>query len=889
MAIKFLDTILSGSLKVSGSYTLPIIDTGSTGFLGQIGINGEVPYFFNSSSGWQAVSGSKPVPAKPVSANVEYLIVAGGGGAAKGGGGAGGYLSSSLSNILSGSTITVTVGAGGTGIQGSGQGTTANQGGSSSLASSEFSTIVAIGGGGGAIAYYGVGGDGGSGGGGAGLDATGDGDGGSGTAGQGFDGGDGKYTTSHGGLYAMGGGGGASEVGSDGQNSTVNGSTKNGGDGGDGKQSKITGTLTYYAGGGGGGVHGDSTGYVTGDGGQGGGADAADQPGSNGQNAGNAGTANTGGGGGGAASLVSYSGQTGGQGGSGVVILAYPTGSVTAKGGRISTRTDGQFVHTFNSSGTLSFGGSSFNTVAPGDNFNTVLYTGNSSTSNAISGVGFQPDLVWWKARTDTRSQNWSDSLRGAGKLLFSNNTDAQYSATDRFISFDSDGFTVGSSDNYVNNASHNYVAWCWKGGDLGTAAEFNGTNSYITTSLYLGANWNATAWTISFWAKADVAGDDYAFGTSNATGMAISFRGVGSVYLISGNNTAITYTVGEWKHFVYTHNGSGTTKGYGNGTLEDTNTSVASHFSSTDPLTIGRYGLSSAGYFDGQIANIRVYNAELNASQVTQLYQETDATSNTLNFPTDAGCVAHYLLESGVTDTSGNYNGTAQGTITYTSPGRPNLNFEGDIVSTVSVNSKGGFSIVKWDATTTVSHTVGHGLSAKPRMIIMKNASTSSRNWFVYTDILDGSLDYLYLNSTAVKANSTRNVPTSTVFDQGNLGGVSAGNDCIAYCFHDVAGYQKIGTYEGTGTSGNTVSLDFKATFIMIKNVDDSGGWFMLDSVRDTDGTLNKYVFANSTAAEATASTATVTPNDTGFEIGNSNSTHLNSSGDTFIFLAIA
>ena len=88
MAIKFLDTILSGSLKVSGSYTLPIIDTGSTGFLGQIGINGEVPYFFNSSSGWQAVSGSKPVPAKPVSANVEYLIVAGGGGAAKGGGGA---------------------------------------------------------------------------------------------------------------------------------------------------------------------------------------------------------------------------------------------------------------------------------------------------------------------------------------------------------------------------------------------------------------------------------------------------------------------------------------------------------------------------------------------------------------------------------------------------------------------------------------------------------------------------------------------------------------------------------------------------------------------------------------------------------------------------------
>ena len=356
MAIKFSDTILSGSLKVSGSYTLPLVDTGSTGVLGQMGINGEVPHFY-SSQGWQAVSGSKFTPIPPSGVNIEYLVVAGGGGAAKGGGGAGGYLSSSLSSITSGSTITVTVGAGGTGIvSDTSAGNTANQGGSSSLASSEFSTVAAIGGGGGAIAYYGVGGDGGSGGGGAGLDATGDGDGGSGTAGQGFDGGTGKYTTSHGGLYAMGGGGGASEVGSDAQNTTVNGSAKNGGDGGDGKQSKITGTLTYYAGGGGGGVHGDSTGYVTGDGGQGGGADAADQPGSNGQNAGNAGTANTGGGGGGAASLASYSGQTGGQGGSGVVILAYQTGSLNARGGG-RRYFDDRVAHIFNSSGTFTMEG----------------------------------------------------------------------------------------------------------------------------------------------------------------------------------------------------------------------------------------------------------------------------------------------------------------------------------------------------------------------------------------------------------------------------------------------------------------------------------------------------------------------------------------------------
>ena len=152
MAIRFLNTVLSGSLKISGSFTLPSINTSSSpGVLGQLGINKEVPHYYGSQ-GWQAISGSKFTPIPPF--GVEYLVIAGGGGAAKGGGGAGGYLSSSLLNIESGSTITVTVGAGGTGIQGSGQGNTANQGGSSSLASSEFSTIATVGGGGGAIARY---------------------------------------------------------------------------------------------------------------------------------------------------------------------------------------------------------------------------------------------------------------------------------------------------------------------------------------------------------------------------------------------------------------------------------------------------------------------------------------------------------------------------------------------------------------------------------------------------------------------------------------------------------------------------------------------------------------------------------------------------------------
>ena len=95
------------------------------------------------------------------------------------------------------------------------------------------------------------------------------------------------------------------------------------------------------------------------------------------------------------------------------------------------------------------------------EHFNTVTYTGNNS-SKSITGLGFQPDLVWVKNRTNANSHNLIDSLRGATKTLFSNATDAE-STRSSVTSFDSDGFSLG---NYVGvNGNYNYVAWCFKAG----------------------------------------------------------------------------------------------------------------------------------------------------------------------------------------------------------------------------------------------------------------------------------------------------------------------------------------------------------------------------------------------------------------------------------------
>ena len=98
----------------------------------------------------------------------------------------------------------------------------------------------------------------------------------------------------------------------------------------------------------------------------------------------------------------------------------------------------------------------------PSDYFNTVLYVGNNST-NAITGVGFQPDLVWLKDRVNANSHFLYDVVRGATKSLGSNLTNAEVTRANGLTSFDSDGFTMGSYGGH--NESSGNVGWSWKAG----------------------------------------------------------------------------------------------------------------------------------------------------------------------------------------------------------------------------------------------------------------------------------------------------------------------------------------------------------------------------------------------------------------------------------------
>jgi len=115
--------------------------------------------------------------------------------------------------------------------------------------------------------------------------------------------------------------------------------------------------------------------------------------------------------------------------------------------------------------------------VKPTDYFNTVLWTGDN-TARTISGVGFQPDWIWWKQRNGTDSHRLADAVRGEGsasyKLLFSDDTSAEFNGDDNggsqgnINAITSDGFSgvQGTSGyNNWNGNSYNYVAWNWKAG----------------------------------------------------------------------------------------------------------------------------------------------------------------------------------------------------------------------------------------------------------------------------------------------------------------------------------------------------------------------------------------------------------------------------------------
>jgi hypothetical protein len=321
------------------------------------------------------------------------------------------------------------------------------------------------------------------------------------------------------------------------------------------------------------------------------------------------------------------------------------------------------------------------------DYFNTKLYTGTGATQ-AVTGVGFQPDWVWLKSRSDSTYHLLYDAVRGATKQIYSNTTTAEGTDTNTLTSFDSDGFSLGA--------------------DSGSGANING---------YTQVAWN-------------------------------------------------------WKA-----NGAG--------------------------------------------------------------------SSNT----------------------------------------------DGSRTTTVSVNTTAGFSVGTCASLATNNDTLGHGLGAVPKMIMVKNTA-STGNWFVYHASL-GNTDSLYLNTNGSTLGSTiwnNTTPTSSVFTMKG-GDFATGESLVFYAFAEKTGYSKFGSFEGNNNANGTfVYLGFKPSLIITKNVDTGGtnyDWLMFDNKRNTANLNDDFLEANNSDAETTSGRNGVDFLSNGFKCRTSYG-DLNSN-QTYIYMAFA
>jgi hypothetical protein len=211
---------------------------------------------------------------------------------------------------------------------------------------------------------------------------------------------------------------------------------------------------------------------------------------------------------------------------------------------------------------------------------------------------------------------------------------------------------------------------------------------------------------------------------------------------------------------------------------------------------------------------------------------------------------------------------------------GAGSSNTDGSISSTVSVNTTAGFSIVKYTGTGSTG-TIGHGLGVAPKVVIVKRY-TAAADWVYYTTAIDGSMDYLFLNTTATKGDSGNSAPTSTVFSKDDTNGETQ----IAYCFAEKTGYSKFGSYTGNGNAdGSFIYTGFKPAFVMVKRTNNTGHWQLVDTKRPSYNP-QYYLRANSNNAEATDIDFDIVSN--GFKT-RSTDTSYNGSGDSYIYMAFA
>ena len=263
-----------------------------------------------------------------------------------------------------------------------------------------------------------------------------------------------------------------------------------------------------------------------------------------------------------------------------------------------------------------------------------------------------------------------------------------------------------------------------------------------------------------------------------------------------------------------------------------------------------------------------------------------TDAESTSTTYINSTNSDGFQLA---VGDNGANGSGNTYVAWNWKANGAGVTNTAGSITSTVSANTTSGFSVVTY--TNASSGTVGHGLGAAPVMVIYKDRVTAGNNWVVlHQSLADMTGSYLTLNTTNAVATGLglSAAPTSTVISTSTaLGG--SGNGFVAYCFSEVPGYSKFGSYTGNGsTDGPFVYTGFRPAYVMLKMSSATSDWWVYDVQRSAFNVTNTVLYPNGSFAEGTGASIAIDILSNGFKIRSDNGT-FNGNNNNYIFAAFA
>ena len=448
----------------------------------------------------------------------------------------------------------------------------------------------------------------------------------------------------------------------------------------------------------------------------------------------------------------------------------------------------------------------------------------------------------------------------------------------------------VDSTANRVNDGDWHHVAYFISAGsqklyvdgtEVASGTISSTAQNNTTAPAIIGRNWNASGYfngTI----------DDVRIYSDVLTSTEVGYIYNNTTASIPTDNLVAYYKLdGDARDEQQLYDGTATNVTYAyDGTATNVTYQEATKFS-PDLIWIKQRTGSAANHllFD----SIRGAHKQLNSNTAFAETDRTSADKGVTSFDSNGFTVKD--TSAGDYEINGPNGGTYSGDGTYAAwcfnagDGSSASNTDGSITSTVKANQDAGFSIVKWTTTSAAAWNVGHGLDTAPEMIISKTSSFGN-SWEVYHKDL-GTGKFLQLHTTAAAgtdsgAFSSVTDTTWTSYTTNTLA------TYIAYCFHSVDGYSKVGSYTGNGsTSGPIVETGFEPAFIMMKATDLARNWVIVDNKRGYGNNLS----ANTSLAEYLTSNGQgmeVQFLSNGFQI-ETTSSWINNDTTNYIYLAIA